>query len=309
MLKCQLTLLVAYRTSIMTDHKLNENSPEISHGLPIRSNKCIILDIDGTLIDTLPEQIYKEQKNNLSISRKPDHITDEGDYIWKRPGLDAFIKFCFDNFQHVSIWTAASQEWADVFIRNLIGHQYRDSFTQNGNFVWSRSRLSKQFRMRYFYHYGNDVITHKPLSKVWRSRTRRSEGWNKYNTLIIEDTPRNCVDNYGNAIYVDTYEIIDDTDNSDKCLFNLMKYLAALLQVDTVRCIEKRYWIEIIEFVDKTSDQDLEFQQHVLTQFIKHNVHCIEYTHDVGKSEQTLKEIGINAKCRAKLLQAIQSIK
>eukprot|EP01084_Bolivina_argentea_P192592 330582_1 len=177
----------------------NEKLVEEKYGeYSMISNKCIVLDIDGTLIDSLTKQIYYE---NMNCLRKPDYIDNEDNCIWKRPGFDIFIKFCFDNFKHVSIWTAASKQWANIFINKIIKHEYKNKF----DFIWCKDRLSKRFKINYYYSYRNAFITYKPLKKIWRSKIRNNNGWNKENTLIIEDTIRNCIDNYGNAIYVGTY--------------------------------------------------------------------------------------------------------
>ena len=266
----------------------------------IKSNKCIILDIDGTLIDSLTYQVYTENKND--IPRKPDFITDDKDCMFKRPGLDVFIKFCFDNFKHVAIWTASGKQWAQSFVSHIIQPQYRHKFA----FVWDNKRLSKRIQVGYFWNHSNSVIRYKPLYKVWRSKKRKKAGWLKEYTLIIEDTPRNCMANYGNAIYIDSFEILDETHSyNDTDLIKLMQYLSALLNVNTVRNIEKRYWKEMIKFLNET-DKDENFNQYCLTRFIKHNIHSLALIEEICEKESKLKEIEIEDKeYRIKLTETV----
>lgn len=45
----------------------------------------------------------------------------------------------------------------------------------------------------------------KDLRKVWRQQQLRSVGFVPHRTLLIENTPQQCLNNYGNAVYVPTY--------------------------------------------------------------------------------------------------------
>jgi RNA polymerase II subunit A small phosphatase-like protein len=56
--------------------------------------------------------------------------------------------------------------------------------------------------------------------------------------LIVDDTPRKCIHNYGNAIYVREYEGQVDDDE----LLHLGRYLSTLKDADNVRTLEKRGW-------------------------------------------------------------------
>ncbi len=54
--------------------------------------------------------------------------------------------------------------------------------------------------------------------------------------VIIDDTPKKCIQNYGNAIYPDIF----DGDKYDDELPDLFKYLLSLKYVENVRTVEKR---------------------------------------------------------------------
>lgn len=102
--------------------------------------------------------------------------------------------------------------------------------------VWSLDQIDEHARL-VFDHY--DVISLKDLNKVWRSRLARDAGMSKHNTLIVEDTRENCFKNYGNAIYVRTFNAFNQDDD---VLNFLIWYVRRLAKKPTVRTIEKRGW-------------------------------------------------------------------
>jgi hypothetical protein len=66
-------------------------------------------------------------------------------------------------------------------------------------------------------------------------------GWNSKNTLILEDTPQNCISNYGNALYIRTYNVAANR-GRDSALLVLPIFLDRIRLVEDVRTIEKRDW-------------------------------------------------------------------
>jgi hypothetical protein len=115
--------------------------------------------------------------------------------------------------------------------------------TQTDNmfsFVFTKSRCAKKavpdYESQLVYEYHT-----KPLRKVWRSKSFQKLGWNPKNTLILEDTPPNCISNYGNALYIRTYDVTEAHRN-DSALLILQAFLDRIRHVDDVRTIEKRDW-------------------------------------------------------------------
>lgn len=83
----------------------------------------VILDLDETLIYSVDKYNLKLDKNMKSeysiLSKKFKVYSMSSDYfVCERPYLQDFLDFLFDNF-NVSIWTAASKEYA-IFIINKI---------------------------------------------------------------------------------------------------------------------------------------------------------------------------------------------
>ena len=289
----------------------NVDDDEKKSSLDLR--KCIILDIDGTLIDTLIENDdseYELKKSKLTrlddiaiISQNNEtnnELIDCEHIIYFRPYLIQFMKYLFSNknIAHIAIWTASSPQWFDIVLKycDPIG-KYKEKYA----FIWDskriaikRAKLNEKNNNKWNKYDLFDCINdctnyvgyHKPLSKVWRSKYLKQRlGFKRSNTIIIEDTPSNCVNNYGNAIYIKSFQCIikqkklkqhstqhlckdietkklnlKDCKNNFECEYNcyenvkddhlyyLMKYLDCLIRVPNVRKIEKRDWYEKMKY-------------------------------------------------------------
>ena len=92
------------------------------------AGRTIVLDIDGTLIDSCTE----EEARARGITAFVETVDDDGDCGIKRPFVDAFLTHCFEHFSHVAVWTMASREWADFIITKVL-HREVEDFA----FVWA----------------------------------------------------------------------------------------------------------------------------------------------------------------------------
>ena len=94
---------------------------------PLIGKKTLILDLDETLIHSSG---FKPAQN-VEYLQKP-FASNSGTYVFLRPGLKDFLKYCYENFD-LFIFTAARQEYADFIIDSLYpliesDHRYyRDS--------------------------------------------------------------------------------------------------------------------------------------------------------------------------------------
>lgn len=201
-------------------------------------SKNLILDLDGTLIDA---QTPAGASSALILGRSaPAHVcgANLGHLrIYKRPGLDAFLEWCFHNFDNVGIWTLSASEWLDEVLDNVLSHFPRHKWT----LLWTAERATK-LRHTSESHSMSDVKFVKDLKKVFRNKELRRRGFTRWNTLIVEDTPGNCVRNYGNAVYVSAFDVVSS--QRDEELAHLTTYFQkTLLPSVNVRHIEKRRWL------------------------------------------------------------------
>lgn len=180
----------------------------------------LILDLDETLIHASAERISEDF--DFEVYRY---------FIYKRPGLDSFLRFCAQHFK-VAIWSSASDDYVNAVVKQILPSD------MGLEFVWGRSRctpfLLPQYDENGFYNL--DFSSKYEFAKRLKKVTRR--GFNLQKVLIVDDTPEKVLHNYGNAIYAKPYY----GSTSDKELANLADYLLTLKNADNVRTIEKRHW-------------------------------------------------------------------
>lgn len=219
---------------------LESSVPAQTHSGPYNSGLCLVLDIDGTLLsDAASVVLFAKAKVKVADMRR-----------FLRPHLQDFLDFAFESFDAVGIWTAACSKWLQLFLRAADPAGQRP-----WAFTWSartRQRLGLVVEGCY-----PERIVVKPLCKIWRNGCLRARGYNRHSTLIIDDTPSVCRANYGNAIYIKTYDGDDDA-GFDDWLHILKAYLLHLSEARhqgaSMRDIEKRGWYAKTKFSGYFSD-------------------------------------------------------
>lgn len=179
--------------------------------LPIEpaNRNLLILDLDETLIH--------------ATSRRLDAAPDfaAGPYfVYKRPGLDAFIEAVAQHYE-LALWSSATADYIAEITRGIIPNNVTLQF------IWSHTRCIARYDPQSYNRYWL-----KDLKKVKRA------GYDLKKILIVDDEPIKLQRNYGNAVYVTSFEgNLNDTE-----LDLLAVYLLSLASVDNVRTIEKRNW-------------------------------------------------------------------
>ena len=196
--------------------------------------KCIILDMDNTLIC-----FYKQ-----------------------RPYLKEFIEFVFANFKHVALWTAGERVWLNniynVILKPLIPEG------KNFAFMWSRIDCTSGF---VYCPVKNNIERRifKELKYVYAS-------YNDFlpnNTIIIDDNVVTCCKNLNNSLHIIPFNdeeaeaqcrsltaspiimpsLIDYEDNE---LLKLIIFIRdKILPAEDVRGVPKIYWYKNILNISK----------------------------------------------------------
>lgn len=179
------------------------------------SEKLLILDLDETLIHAA----------ECPVERAADFMIGSKYHVYKRPGLDAFINFCFASFT-VAVWTSSSPLYAAMVVPSIFPDPSKLRF------VWASDRCSVHRNLEL--HTEHWV---KSLRKIKRL------GFTLEQTLMIDDSPEKMIRNYGNHIRVDPYE----GDLNDRELPLLVRYLNRIRDVPNVRSVEKRRWKHDVE--------------------------------------------------------------
>mmetsp|Transcript_20013 Transcript_20013/g.43667 ORF Transcript_20013/g.43667 Transcript_20013/m.43667 type:complete len:259 (+) Transcript_20013:157-933(+) len=217
----------------------------------------VVFDIDGTLIGESMRDLYRG--------------------IRIRPGAIDFIRWLKSRGHRVSLWTKASSWWADRVafeICPLVHGPHECAGSQCGStfdFVWSDDKLRRQsepsnrwqtmsmncttstgneckwcevysstcHQCECTWNYACPCREVKDLRKIWCSNDEDTNGFTKERTVIVEDTPQNCIYNYGNALYVPTYRGCLSGDDAD--IFSKMKvFFETSLEIcENVRFVQK----------------------------------------------------------------------
>lgn len=184
-----------------------------------KKNKInICLDLDQTLIWAGTNKEYVPDKNSKLKQKAKyfDPIKMDNYYtVFERPGLQDFLDFVFENF-NVSVWTAASKDYALFIIKNII------------------YKKNKEYRVLdwVFFSYHCDISNStkagtKDLSLLYDEY--KLDGFTNENTFIIDDydevyntQPKNC-------IAVPPFVFTDDGNENDPLLTTLRVQLDFML--------------------------------------------------------------------------------
>lgn len=217
----------------------------------------IIFDLDNTLIDA---QYSMGGRAAFVMGRQgPAHICGKelcNLYIYKRPGVDDFLEWCFQNFDNVGMWTLSGSKWVDEVLTHVLKGFPRERWS----FIWTGERATRltlqsnrDVSADAAVLEGRKVV--KDLKKVFRQQGLRSKGYRRNNTLIVEDTPSNCVRNYGNSIFVSPFDIVKCS-TPDRELSMLQMYLEKfILGKDNVREIYKGNWLASVQQLQKKDEK------------------------------------------------------
>lgn len=177
--------------------------------MQISERKLLILDLDETLIYATEEK----------SEREPDFIVGQY-FVYKRPFLQEFLEFCFENFE-VAVWTTATKSYAEEILQTVLQEN------QNLKFLWTRERCTFAF--------DEEEREHFYVKKIYKLRRC---GQKLESVIVIDDSPNVWKCSYGNLVRVKRFEG-DEKDNELKLL---PIYLEKLLEVTNIRKIEKRNW-------------------------------------------------------------------
>jgi RNA polymerase II subunit A small phosphatase-like protein len=174
----------------------------------IYRRKLLVLDLDETLVFA----------SETELDRSPD-LSVAGYHVYKRPYLDTFLAFAFDNFR-VGVWTSSGRLYAEPLVAQLMAGRHVE-------FVWSSIRCS----IARDWDTGGHT-TQKRLAKLKKLGFKLSE------MIGVDDTPSKYVKNYGNLVQVGEWT---GTPEDDELIY-LIQYLGMLRDVPNVRSVEKRNW-------------------------------------------------------------------
>lgn len=167
----------------------------------------IVLDLDETLISitTLPTGIKDAEFTFI--------LNGNTYYGKKRPGLDLFLTFAFKRFKTVSIWTAATEDYAYNVVMNIMTPAQRKKLA----FLKTRKDLAHTS--------DNPKSYFKPLEQIFQDPKAIKLGLTKEDTIMIDDRADVLSANQANGIMIPPWK----GDRRDKYLPKLLIILDGVL--------------------------------------------------------------------------------
>lgn len=158
-----------------------------------------------------------------------------------RPHFEQFVARCARAGITLAVWTAASNRYAALVTRYLFGPG-----CANLLFVYDGSRCPGLNRPDVTSAASRNAASFwKPLKKVWRRADVRKKGFGRHNTLMVDDTPTNFVNNRDNGVFIPRFDHRDAKASQDDYLLHLATWLehAAKLQEPDVRLLDRHEWL------------------------------------------------------------------
>ena len=175
------------------------------------TQKLLILDIDETLIFA----------SETPCSRPHDFIVGNKYFVYKRPFVEQFLDWSFQNFD-VAVWTSATEDYAAEIVAKILPRPGLGLL-----FLWSRERCTPSLDPE-----SREFFLEKKLTKL------RRRGHKLEDVIVVDDTPQMWRNSYGNLIRINPYFGESEDDELEK----LMLYLGVLKNVENVRKVDKRNW-------------------------------------------------------------------
>jgi len=179
-----------------------ENIPKVS-----LTDKCIVLDLDQTLIATQDEMESLQELEILSDPKlislrnrtyiitiddleKPGIGTKLDCWGVTRPHIDEFLMFCFSYFKIVAVWSAGKRKYVEA----IVDHIFKDIQQPHIIFTYDDIIFDKRKNPG------------KPLVNMIEANTILKRYMSLKNTLALDDNPKTFSKNIKNGILLPAYE-------------------------------------------------------------------------------------------------------
>lgn len=167
------------------------------------NKKNFILDLDETLISAEATEEYDFVKHEKKAKKFKFETMEDYYIIFQRPHLQEFLDFIFENF-NVSIWTAASKDYALFIIDKIILSKPNRKIDYI--FFSYHCTLSRKIKK------GKS----KDLSLMWDFF--QIKGYSKENTVIFDDYDEVYNTQKENCIIAQPFKFAETNSEKDKFL-------------------------------------------------------------------------------------------
>ncbi len=210
------------------------------------TNKCIVLDLDQTLIATQDEMFHLFDLEILSNPKKvelrnrtyyftthdlekPGIGTNYDFWGVERPHVHDFLLFCFSYFKIVAVWSAGKR----LYVEGIVDHLFKDLPYPDIVFSYDDTTI----------HPGN--IVEKPLVKMMGYNDYLKQYMTLQNTLAIDDNVTTFGGNQANGVLIPAYEPGEVTyeKNSRGKTSEVVIPTIETLEEDETALLQLKYWL------------------------------------------------------------------
>ncbi len=158
-----------------------------------RGEKCnILLDLDNTLISSIPYFSINNQSVNYRNVRCTSHVMGTEYIMFERPHVQKLLNFLFKHF-NVSVWSAATKHYVLFLVDNVISTDKR--------------KLKYVFHAEHCLASQKMVNSNSPKDLRYLYHIAKIPGFTEDNTFIIDDLPAVKIANPKNCIAVPAFDI------------------------------------------------------------------------------------------------------
>ncbi len=174
----------------------------------------LVLDLDETLISSLPSENYGDKQKDKAKKFEFENM-DDYYIVFERPGLQTFLDYIFENFI-VTIWTAATKDYAAFIADKML----------------VKGKPERRIDMMLF-SYHCDVSKKcmkgsKMMKMLWE--VFDLEGYNEKKVVILDDLPEVHKNNPSNHIKAKPFKFTDKGSENDTFLRDLQPKLAKMCE-------------------------------------------------------------------------------
>jgi len=152
----------------------------------------IILDLDNTLISSVPYRRISNTTNSYRTLNLRHHVFENSYVIYERPGVQSFLDFLFKHFD-VSVWSAATKEYVMFIVDNIV--------------CAKRGRRLKMVLHSEHCDMSRKINPSTPKDMRFLWHNPRIYGFTPENTFIIDDLPAVYVAQPHNCIAVPAFDV------------------------------------------------------------------------------------------------------
>lgn len=174
-----------------------------------KSDKHLVLDLDDTLITS--------KEVNRSAVPYDYYESQSKLYVWKRPGVDKFLRWCCGRFKSVNIWSHGKETWV---VNNVVQLFAREQ-VEEMNFIYSRDQAVMRCGGMY-----------KDLDVL------AEFGMTQDNTVAVDDQPFNYIRTPNNVVSIAPYKpynrYVYSTESMDPELVRVQSTLQGVINCKSV---------------------------------------------------------------------------